>query len=374
MSETSIKKTAQNLLELADVKINGSRPWDIQVQNEDFYSKVLSGGSLALGESYIDGWWDCQELDQFFARVLGADLDKKIGLSLPVIMNYLRAKFTNRQKKNRAHIVGERHYDAGNDLFQLMLDKRMIYSCGYWKDAQSLDDAQEAKLDLICRKLKLKSGMSVLDIGCGWGGLAKYAAEKYNVKVVGLTISKEQAKLAQDLCAGLPVEIRLQDYRDVVEKFDRIVSIGMFEHVGHKNYKTYMQVANRCLEHGGLFLLHTIGSNEGALKIDPWIEKYIFPNGVVPVYKQISNAAKGIFEIRDWHDSEGLDYDQTLMAWHKNFNSGYGLIKQKYDGQFKRMWNYYLLCCAGSFRVKKNTVWQIVLSKKGPDIAYESVR
>lgn len=369
----NIKQALQELLDQADVKINGNRLWDIQVHNEKFYARVLSGGSLALGEAYMDGWWDCPALDQFFEKVLKANLDEGIGISWAIVANYLKYFFLNRQKKTRADIVGKRHYDAGNDLFRLMLDKRMAYSCAYWKNAQTLDEAQEAKYNLICRKLKLQPGMDLLDIGCGWGGFARYAAENYGVKVVGITISKEQAALAREICCGLPVEIRLQDYRDIHGRFDRIASVGMFEHVGHKNYKTYARVANQCLKDDGLFLLHTIGSKEGSLKVDPWIEKYIFPNGMIPVERQIKRMAEGVFKMLDWHNF-GTDYDRTLMAWHKNFNDNRDKIKDQYDERFKRMWNYYLLSCAGSFRARKNQLWQIVFSKINSAFDYESVR
>jgi cyclopropane-fatty-acyl-phospholipid synthase len=245
-----------------------------------------------------------------------------------------------------------------------MLDKRMVYTCGYWKDAKTLDEAQEAKLDLTCKKLNLKPGMKVLDIGCGWGSFAKYAAEKYKVKVVGITVSKEQAVLAKALCKGLPIEIRLQDYRDLNEKFDRIVSLGMFEHVGYKNYKTYMKVVHRCLKDDGLFLLHTIGGNKSVKSTDPWIDKYIFPNSMLPSIKQMGDAIEDYFVMEDWHNFSA-DYDKTLMAWYNNFENSWNKLKDDYDERFHRMWRYYLLACAGTFRARKSQLWQIVLSKDG---------
>ncbi len=255
-----------------------------------------------------------------------------------------------------------------------MLDKRMVYTCGYWRNANNLNDAQEAKLELTCKKLNLKPGMKVLDIGCGWGSFAKYAAEKYKVKVVGITISKEQVILGNKLCKGLPVEIRLQDYRDLNEKFDRIVSLGMFEHVGPKNYKTYMKVVDRCLKDDGLFLLHTIGTNTIKGRADRWINKYIFPNGVLPSVNQITKSTEGLFVLEDWHNFRE-DYSKTLRAWHTNFNNNWDKIKKDYDERFKRMWNYYLVSMAAGFRVgKKFQLWQIVFSKNGVEGGYESVR
>ena len=368
-----IEQTAQKILNQAGIKINGSSPWDIQVKNDQLFPRVLAGGSLALGESYMDGWWDCERLDQFFDRILGAQLDLKVVNKKTLVWNYIKARIANQQTRTKSKVVGEKHYDVGNDLYELMLDKRMNYSCGYWKDTDSLDDAEEAKLDLICKKLKLKEGMTLLDIGCGWGSMAKFAAEKYGVKVVGVTISKEQAKLAKEKCSGLDIEIRLQDYRDIKEKFDRTVSIGMFEHVGYKNYREFMEVNDRCLKDDGLMLLHTIAGNRSVTGTDPWIAKYIFPNSMLPSAKQITSSYEKIFRLEDWQNF-GAYYDNTLMAWHKNFTDNWDKIKNNYDDRFKRMWDYYLLTCAGSFRSGKNQLWQIVFSKINSRPGYESIR
>lgn len=373
MKTDKLKNTSERLLSLAGIKINGNNPWDIQVNNPRFCARVLAGGSLALGESYMDGWWDCKALDQFFSRILRVRLDKKTRSMKHAVISILKAKMINMQSKSRAYEIGKQHYDIGNDLYRGMLDKRMTYSCGYWKNAKTLDQAQEAKLDLICKKIGLKKGMKILDIGCGWCSFAKYAAEKYKAEVVGITISKEQVKLGKNICEGFPVEIKLQDYRSLKEKFDHIISAGMFEHVGYKNYRTFMKVVHRCLEPDGLFLLHTIGGNKSVSSTDPWINRYIFPNSLLPSPKQITKAAEGLFVMEDWH-SFGHDYDKTLMAWHKNFNKNWGRIKEKYDERFFRMWNYYLLCCAGSFRSRKNQLWQIVFSKQGIKGGYKNIR
>lgn len=367
------ERKIKELFALADIKVNGSRAWDIKVNNPRFYRRVLADSSLGLGEAYMDGWWDCKAIDQFFFRVLRADLGSKIKPNAKLVLEILKAKLFNLQSKSRAFIVGEKHYDIGNDLYAAMLDKRMTYTCAYWNNAKNLGDAQEEKLDLVCRKLNLKPGQKVLDIGCGWGSFAKYAAEKYKAKVVGITVSKEQVKLAKELCKGLPVEIRLQDYRDVNEKFDHIVSLGMFEHVGHKNYRTYMEVASRCLKDDGLFLLHTIGSSTSVVKSEPWMEKYIFPGGMLPSPQQIAHAVEGLFTIEDWHNFSAY-YDRTVMAWFKNFDSHWGELKHAYSERFYRMWKYYLLSCAGGFRSRYNQLWQIVLSKNGVLGGYQSIR
>ena len=359
------KKTVTDLLESVDIQVNGSRPFDIQVHNELFYSRVLSGKSLGLGESYMDGWWDCESLDQFCYQMLRGRIDKQVKVKNPAFLAHvLKAYFLNAQSKKRAYIVGEEHYDTGNDLFSLMLDQRMNYSCGYWENADNLDQAQINKLDLVCRKLHLKPGMKVLEIGCGWGGFAKYAAENYGVSVHGVTVSKEQMDYAERSCIGLETKFEMKDYRELNTKYDAIVSIGMFEHVGYKNYRNYMEVAQRCLEGEGLFLLHTIGRNTPSRSTDPWTNKYIFPNGMIPSPAQISKSLQGLFVIEDWHNF-GQYYDPTLMAWNENFQKNYESLKDKYDQRFKRMWQYYLLMCAGTFRARRNQLWQLVLSKKG---------
>ena len=359
------KETLSKLLESVDIQVNGSRPFDIQVHNKLFYSRVLSGKSLGLGESYMDGWWDCEALDQFCYQMLRGSIDKQVKVNNPAfLIHVLKAYFLNAQSKKRAYIVGKKHYDTGNDLFSLMLDQRMNYSCGYWKNAENLDQAQVNKLDLVCRKIHLKPGMKVLEIGCGWGGFAKYAAENYGVSVHGVTVSKEQMEYAEQSCKGLETTFELKDYRELNTKYDSIVSIGMFEHVGYKNYRSYMEIARRCLHDDGLFLLHTIGRNTPSRSTDPWTNKYIFPNGMIPSPGQISKSLEGLFVIEDWHNF-GQDYDPTLMAWNENFQKNYDSLKDKYDERFKRMWEYYLLMCAGTFRSRRNQLWQLVLSKKG---------
>lgn len=373
MRRSAAQTAVEHLLALADVRIGGDRPWDIEVCNPDFFARLLAGGSLALGESYMDGWWDCEAIDQFFDHILSANLDEKAKKRSSVLWATAMSRLFNAQRKSRAFIIGERHYDRGNDLYRAMLDRRMVYSCGYYADADNLDDAQEAKLDLICRKIGLEPGMRVLDIGCGWGSFARYAAERYGVEVVGITVSVEQEKHAKSICRDLLVEIRLQDYRDLNEQFDHIVSIGMFEHVGYRNYRTFMNVVNRCLAQEGLFLLHTIGGNTSGHTTDPWINKYIFPNSMLPSAAQITDAAEGLFTLRDWH-CFGSYYDRTLMAWHANFTRNWDRLKENYDQRFYRMWVYYLLSCAGSFRAHKNQLWQIVFTETDYQKEYQSIR
>lgn len=370
--KTRFKDHAQALLNLADVTIGGSRPWDITIHDERFYERVLAHGSLGLGESYMDGWWGSERLDEFFTRVIRARLDEKVKRDKRVIAAAIWSRLANTQSHRRAFEIGKRHYDLGNDLYQVMLDSRMTYTCGYWKEATTLDQAQEAKLDLVCKKLNLQRGQTVLDIGCGWGSFAKYAAEKYGVSVVGITVSDQQLRLGKELCKGLPIELRYQDYRDVQGSFDHIVSLGMFEHVGVKNYRIYMKVVERTLKDDGLFLLQTIGGNTSVTSTDAWIGTYIFPNSMLPSIQQIAKTIEGIFVMEDWHNFSA-SYDKTLMAWYHNVVSRWDRLRANYDERFLRMWTYYLLSCAGTFRSRRNQLWQIVLSKRGVTGGYESI-
>lgn len=368
-------KIIAELFGLADIQIDGDRPHDMRVHDPRVFNAILSKWSLGLGESYMAGWWDCPRLDDMIARLLSADLNNQVtGLArLRTVSEVLRAKLLNLQSQARAFQVGEEHYDLGNDLFEQMLDPRMIYSCAYWEHATTLAQAQEHKLDMICRKLKLQPGERLLDIGCGWGGLAAFAAQHYGVSVLGVTISKEQQAYAQKVCQGLPVEILLTDYRDLDQRFDKIVSVGMFEHVGEKNYPAYFDTANQLLTEEGLFLLHTIGSDVTTQATDAWIDRYIFPNGKIPSAKEMAVALEGRFLIEDWHNF-GRDYDRTLMAWHANFTRNWHAIADRYSQRFFRMWEYYLLGCAGYFRSRQGQLWQLVLTKRHRQDMYRSIR
>jgi cyclopropane-fatty-acyl-phospholipid synthase len=363
---------AKELMGYADIEINGKKPGDVQILDERTYKEAFSKGSLGLGEAYMNGWWESDDLYTLFSKILSSDIDKKVN-PLSLVPFYFRAKFLNMQTKEGSKKVIHEHYDLGNDLYEAMLDATMTYSCAYWKDAKDLNEAQRAKLDLICRKLGLEKGMKVLDIGCGWGGFAKFAAENYGVSVVGLTISKEQASLAKQRVKGLPVEIRIEDYRDAQGEFDRVLSIGMFEHVGRKNHRVYMKTVDRVLKPGGLQLLHTIGSYASDLPNDPWIEKYIFPNSQIPSLKEIAGAAEGLFIIEDVHNIR-RDYIKTLFAWFDNFERNWPKLEAKYGDRFYRMWKYYLRFSASCFDSGRLQLFQVVLAKGNRKDGYVSVR
>ena len=362
-----------SLLQRAGIRLNGPDPWDIQVHDKQFFNRFYSGGSLALGDSYMDGWWDVEALDTFFAKVFEAGIHHKVRVPASIFFRALFSRIYNPQSRRRAFQVGRQHYDTGNDLFEHMLGRDMVYSCGYWKDVEDLDAAQQAKLDLICRKMGLHAGMRLLDIGCGWGSLLKFAAEEYAVEALGVTVSEEQANFARRLCAGLPVEVYLQDYRQLSGKFDAIASIGMVEHVGWNNYAEFMKLAYQCLEPGGLFALHTIGSNQSVREIDPWIAKHIFPNSMLPSLAQLTRAAEPFFVVEDIQNF-GPDYDRTLMAWDRNFRQAWPSLKDKYGERFYRMWHYYLMVSAASFRSRRIQLWQLVLAKKPGHARYDAPR
>jgi cyclopropane-fatty-acyl-phospholipid synthase len=368
------RQVLDSILEPLDIRIDGSGAMDIRVGDERFYTCALPRGTKGMLDAYVDGWWECEHLDELAARLLScAEFALPVASKWSLLSTFLLSRLSNRQNRRRSLDV-RRHYDLGNDLFMAMLDSHMMYSCGYWKNASSLEEAQRAKLELICRKLGVRRGMRILDIGCGWGGFARYAAQQHGASVVGITIADQQLELGRIRCKGLPVELRLQDYRDLgSETFDAVVSIGMFEHVGYKNYRRMMEVVRRCLNPDGLFLLHTIGSNRSSTSFDPWLDEHVFPNAMIPSARQIATASEGLFVLEDWHNF-GPDYDKTLMAWYANFRDGWSELRKRYDRRFYRMWRCYLLTCAGSFRARKNQLWQIVFSPRGVAGGYRSIR
>ncbi len=371
-SASNAEQAVTRLLSLGDVTVGGTRDWDVTVHDPRTFQRVLERGSLGVGEAYMDGWWDSPKLDEMFTRLLVSHLPSQLKRDIPLLISIARGRLLNLQR-SRAFEVGQKHYDIGNDLYRRMLDSRMLYSCGYWKDAADLEQAQEAKLDLICRKLDLRPGMKLLDIGSGWGGLLKFAAERYGVEGVGVTVSKEQAQFANENRDGLPIETRLMDYMDLTGRFDRIVSVGMFEHVGHKNYVAYFRKVSDLLAPDGLFLLHTIGGNISTVHGDPWMEKYIFPNGMLPSPVQVTRAIEKLFVLEDWHNF-GAYYDRTLMAWLERFDAAWPELAGQYDERFRRMWRYYLGLCAAVFRSRSAQLWQLVLSPSGVPGGYASIR
>jgi cyclopropane-fatty-acyl-phospholipid synthase len=364
MGNNQSQKICEELLSLAGITVNGGQPYDIQVKNNSFYDRILNEQILGLGESYMDGWWDCEALDEMINKLVKARVEEQVKRNWHLKWHVLRSKLFNLQNPSRAYQVAHQHYDIGNDLYQSMLDKRLNYTCAYWRRAKNLDQAQEDKLELVCKKIELEPGMNVLELGCGFGSFAQYAAEKYGARVTGINVSEKQLDLARERCKGLPVEFILDDYRKATGSYDRVISIGIMEHVGFKNYRTYMEVVDRCLKENGIAFIHTIGSSESKTYSNPWTTKYIFPNGMLPSIAQISKAMEGLFVIEDLHNF-GPDYDRTLMAWYKNFNDAWPHLKGSYGERFYRMWRFYLLSCAGGFRSRGTQLWQFIMTRPG---------
>jgi cyclopropane-fatty-acyl-phospholipid synthase len=371
---TNLNDWAASLLAKAGVAVNGNNPWDIKVHNESLWERVATEGTLGLGEAYMDGWWDSDSLDQFFDRVLKADLAKEIRIRDLPLFDLVKAKILNPQTKSKSIEVAEVHYNIGNDFYEAMLDRNMQYTCAYYGNgAKSLLEAQEAKLHLICKKLQLKPGEKVLELGCGWGGFARFAAKNYGVSVEAYNISTEQIAYCKENSKGLSINFHLKDYREASDEFDKVVSIGMCEHVGPKNYRTLFELAHKCLKKHGLFLLHTIGNSKSARSNDRWLAKYIFPGSVLPSPEQLGSAMNELFVLEDWHNL-GVDYDTTLMAWLENFRASWSNFKEKYGDRFYRMWEYYLMSCAGIFRSRFCQLYQVVMSKNGLIGGWQSVR
>jgi len=369
LSTNGHRSAVEGLLARADVQIGGGRPWDIEVHDDRFFKRVLLHGELGFGESYMDGDWDCGSLDQLSTRLFASGVDNS-ALNPIDVVNGLVARLLTRQTRTRARQRVAPHYDLGNDLFEAMLDARhMAYTCAYWRPGvTTLEEAQEAKLDLVCRKLALEPGMRLLDIGCGWGGLAKYAAERYGVHVTGVTLSREQVALGSIRAAGLPVDLRVEDYRDTAGTFDRVVSIGCLEHVGHLNHRRFFEVVRERLGDRGFALVHSIGVCRTEYRGGRFLDKYVFPLVNLPSIAQIGRAIDGLFVLDDTHNI-GMHYDRTLMEWHGRFERAWPDLQGRYasllGGRFKRMFDFYLLMSAGFVRSRRAQVWQMILTPPG---------
>ena len=378
-SQPDLSPPPQLLVQLvaqSGVQFNGTNPWDIQIFDRSVYRRILSHGGLGFGETYMDGLWECDSMDEMVERLLRIDSNGAISnwIKIRLLFDSLRFRLLNRQTHQHSTQVIEQHYEAGIDLFSAMLDSSMSYSCAYWQDADNLEQAQQAKLELICRKLELKAGETLLDIGCGWGGLLHYAATNYGVIATGVTLSPEQAAVARQRCSELPVTIIVGDYRELSGSYDKIVSVGMFEHVGHKNYPHFFNLMHRLLHDEGLFLLHTIGYYTSGHNSDAWMDKYIFPGGQLPSAQQLTLPLDGLFLIEDWHNF-GHDYARTLMAWWQNFHRAWpNQLQHHYSERFYRMWRYYLMCSIGMFRSRQGHLWQLILTKRERSKTYRSLR
>jgi cyclopropane-fatty-acyl-phospholipid synthase len=371
MSNRIFKPLFESLLDGSGVRLGGDRRWDIRVNRDRLYRRALRG-SLGIGESYVDGDWDCDALDEMFRRVLTSGAREKLLIRAAHALKALQSRLTNLQTPHRSRAVAEEHYDLDHRMYALFLGPWNQYTCCFFEGTSDLEQAEVAKLEMLCDKLELKRGDRVLDIGCGWGGFAKYAAATRGCEVTGISLSDEQIRYATEYTRGLPVSIRRLDYRDLPDSglppFDRISIVGMIEHVGYKNYGRLFEVAHGMLKPDGLFLLHTIGNCERTTVVDPWIEKYIFRNSMAPAMAQLSDAAEGRFVIEDW-ENYGHHYVPTLQAWHDRFNANWERVRalktaRPFDERFRRMWNYYLMSCKAAFAVEQLHLWQLVMTRR----------
>ena len=376
---TAVPASLSAIAERADVRFNGDRPWDLRVHNDALYGALLRHGSRALGDGYVRGDWDCDRIDELICRLLRVNAHRPLSRRawLRDWLVQLYEQLGNPQALRRAFVVGERHYDINPRVYAAMLDPLMTYSCGYWRQADDLVTAQEHKLRLICEKLQLEPGMRLLDIGCGWGSLAAFACRHYGVEVLGITVSRCQAESIRERLADLPVQVVLCDYRQLpllqAGRFDRIASVGMFEHVGRRNDAAFHRIVHQSLEADGLALLQTIGTACTDHGRDDWIETHVFPGGRLPSASQLCRGLEGLFLIEDW-ENFGPDYDRTLMAWCRNFEAAWPTLQCDSSADFQRFWRYYLLSCAGFFRSRHGQLWQVVISKPERSIPYRSWR
>jgi cyclopropane-fatty-acyl-phospholipid synthase len=358
MNSENAEARVRDLLARAGVAVDGGRPWDIRVANPAFYRRALDGGSLAVGEAYADGWWEAERLDEFFHRVFKAGLHERLAPSPWSGWRSLAGRLFGRRGRTHAPEA------LGSDVFRAMLGRRMSGACAYWKDARALDDADEAALELACRKLELKAGMSVLDMGSGWGAFARYAAERHGVSVVGVDISQERVQLARELCKGLPVALRVQDYEEVRGRFDRVVSLGLMEHAGAGSCRAVMAAAARCLKADGVALIHTAARNRAAGPRERWPAAGVLLEDGAPALSRLAAAAEGLFVIEDVHNL-GTHYAPTLLAWHENLARRWPGLSGRYGDRLYRTLTFGLLSTAGRFRARQGQLYQIVMTRPG---------
>lgn len=363
----------------ADVQFNGRRPWDVQVNNPRLYGEILRRGSLGFGDGYVNGDWDCDDLCELINRLLRAKANRPLSWWTRTAegWRWVQERLVNQQSEERTRKRTSQHYDINPELYRAMLGKTMAYSCGYWRNAKSLDQAQEAKLELICKKLELKEGERLLDLGCGWGSLAKHAAENYGARVTGITVSREQAAYLKEQTTWQDIRVKVCDYRHLndlgEEPFDKIASVGMYEHVGRLNDKRFYDVISKALKPEGLALIHTIGSVERTHRTDEWIDRYVFPGGRLPSAVDLCKGLEKKFIIEDW-ESFGTDYERTLRCWHENLLQSKQNQDLVLDDRGYRFWKFYLLSCAGFFRSRQGQLWQVVLSRPERTDTYRSWR
>jgi cyclopropane-fatty-acyl-phospholipid synthase len=366
----SEKETVETFLNECEIQIDGANQGDIIVKDDRFYSMCINYGELGFGESYMYGYWDSKNLyETLYNGIKNCHKVSYMNLNSIAFNRYFNNMFYNNQTIDKASADVQAHYNKGNDLYERMLDKtNMQYTCGFFQDTNDLETAQIQKLNIIAQKLNLKPGEKLLDIGCGWGNLINFMTTNYGVKGIGITISSEQLKFCKEKYKdNKNAEFLLIDYRNIPDdmKFDKIVSVGMFEHVGKKNFEEYFDIVYKHLNDDGLALIHTMGQQSkmiNATAHSEWIDKYIFPGGEIPDWEDLSKIISKRFFIHDWHNF-GKYYARTFEAWYNNINKRWNEIPN-YNEEFRRMWNFYLVSFIVNFDLCRLLLFQILISKK----------
>jgi cyclopropane-fatty-acyl-phospholipid synthase len=381
MTFTSLLESpVRSLAQRAHLRINGDRSFDPQIPPHlipQLAVRVLLGGSRAWGEAYMDGWWTADDVTELTARLLEYRVAKR-PVAIPEFVLRMQELFRDRQSAARSVENIQNHYDAGEEFFGAVLGKPMVYSCGYaGRGASSLSAMQRDKMDLTIEKTAVRPGDTLLDVGCGYGELLYRAATKYGARAYGVTLSEDQFEHGIRLCEGVDAHPLKMNYLDMLKEFGpgyfkRIVSVGMFEHVGPEHYREYFQTIHDLLDDDGVFTHHSIYTSGGAGR-DPWIDAYIFRGGVLPRAAQVDEAIEGLFEIRDVHEF-GRDYYTTNLYWLDNLVRHKEAIVEQFGIRFYRMMHYAYSIFAACFKTRRTLLQQRVLVKPGTHLDYKTVR
>ncbi len=344
------------------------------IKNPDFYDRVVRDGSLGMGESYMEGWWDAEgdDIVSAIGIIISNQLEKTIRVSPSLMLSAASTKIFANVSRVRSKSNIQQHYDVGNDFYELFLDENMAYTCGYQKDPNdTIEDMQNQKHERVARKLGLKAGESMVDLGCGFGGMLRYGAKNFGIKGMGVTLSEGQYEWANKKMQeeGLHDNIRveLKDYRDMTGTFDHVVSIGLAEHTWQRGYETFIGKISELLKEGGVGLVHTIGVTSPPHETtDAWINRYIFPDGRLPRLEELIEEMRRAGLTVGHVENFKLHYAETLRHWKEKFNKNRATIKAmapEYNEEFLRMWDYYLQVCEAGFRYGELQLYQILFCK-----------
>jgi len=348
----------------AGVTVNGPNPWDIRVLDNRLFRRVVGTRELGFGDSYVEGWWECDRIDELVTRILRTGIKRILPPGISGLTLAARSVITNTQGSERAGDNATAHYGQHDALLRLILGEPLVYSCADWRDATDLADAQHAKIDRLASKLQLRPGMRVLDIGCGWGATADYLSTRHGVIVVGITPVAAQATHAARHHRHSDVSFVTTDFSNFTspKPFDRIYSVGMVEHVGPKNLKPFFRHCQDLLVDDGIMFHQTIGRRTPRASTDAWIDRRIFPGGAIPSVQQLSRAWSAGWVLEDF-ENLGPDYDRTLMAWLGLLEGKKDQVLDQFGEEMYRTFRFYFQYCAGAFRARELQLWQLVLTK-----------